>query len=138
MPNRNIHEVMGHLGKDPELRITPTGKSVCRFSVATSNRTFDKKTQKWVSKDPDWHNVVVWGELAEKVAQEFSKGDAIMVRGKSKTREYKDKNGQKRRVTEIEAKEVLKPIYVSMIIRAKDEENVTFEDEMEDEADIPF
>lgn len=138
MPNRNIHEVMGHLGKDPELRITPTGKSVCRLSVATSNRTFDKKTQKWVSKDPDWHNVVVWGELAEKVAQEFSKGDAIMVRGKSKTREYKDKNGQKRRVTEIEAKEVLKPIYVSMIIRAKDEENVTFEDEMEDEADIPF
>jgi len=138
MPNRNVHEVMGHLGKDPELRVTPTGKSVCRLSVATSNRTFDKKTKKWVSKDPDWHNVIVWGELAEKVAQEFSKGDAIMVRGKSKTREYKDKNGQKRRVTEIEAKEVLKPVYVSMTIKAKDEENVTFEDEMEDEADIPF
>ncbi len=138
MPNRNVHEVMGHLGKDPELRVTPTGKSVCRLSVATSNRTFDKKTKKWVNKDPDWHNVVVWGELAEKVAQEFSKGDAIMVRGKSKTREYKDKEGQKRRVTEIEAKEVLKPVYVSMTIRAKDEENVVFEDEMEDEADIPF
>lgn len=138
MPNRNVHEVMGHLGKDPELKITPTGKSVCRLSVATSNRTFDKKTKKWVSKDPDWHNVIVWGELAEKVSQEFSKGDAIMVRGKSKTREYKDKNGQKRRVTEIEAKEVLKPVYVSMTIRAKDEENVVFEDEMEDEADIPF
>ena len=138
MPNRNIHEVMGHLGKDPELRVTPTGKSVCRLNIATSNRTFDKKTQKWVDKDPDWHNVIIWGELAEKVAQEFKKGDAIMVRGKSRTREYKDKDGQKRRVTEIEAKEVLKPVYVSMIIRAKDEENVTFEDEMEDEADIPF
>ena len=138
MPNRNVHEVMGHLGKDPELRVTTTGKSVCRLSVATSNRTFDKKTKKWVSKDPDWHNVVVWGELAEKVAQEFSKGDAIMVRGKSRTREYKDKDGQKRRVTEIEAKEVLKPVYVSMTIRAKDEENVVFEDEMEEEADIPF
>lgn len=138
MPNRNMHEVMGHLGKNPELRVTPTGKSVCRLSVATSNRTFDKKTQKWVDKDPDWHNVIIWGELAEKVAQEFSKGDAIMVRGKSRTREYKDKEGQKRRVTEIEAKEVLKPVYVSMTIRAKDEENVAFEDEMEDEADIPF
>ena len=138
MPNRNVHEVMGHLGKDPELRVTTTGKSVCRLSVATSNRTFDKKTKKWVSRDPDWHNVIVWGELAEKVAQEFSKGDAIMVRGKSRTREYKDKDGQKRRVTEIEAKEVLKPVYVSMTIRAKDEENVAFEDEMEDEADIPF
>jgi len=138
MPNRNVHEVMGHLGKDPELRVTPTGKSVCRLSVATSNRTFDKKTQKWVDKDPDWHNVIIWGELAEKVAQEFSKGDAIMVRGKSRTREYKDKEGQKRRVTEIEAKEILKPVYVSMTIKAKDEENITFEDEMDEEADIPF
>ena len=138
MPNRNVHEVMGHLGKDPELRVTTTGKSVCRLSVATSNRTFDKKTKKWVSRDPDWHNVIVWGELAEKVAQEFSKGDAIMVRGKSRTREYKDKEGQKRRVTEIEAKEILKPVYVSMTIKAKDEENIAFEDEMEDEADIPF
>ena len=138
MPNRNIHEVMGHLGKDPELRITPTGKSVCRFSVATSNRVYDKNTKKWVSKDPDWHNVVVWGELAEKVAQEFKKGDAIMVRGKSRTREYKDKEGQKKRITEIEAREIMKPVYVSMTIKAKDEEGDSFEDEMEDEADIPF
>ena len=80
----------------------------------------------------------MWGELAEKVAQEFSKGDAIMVRGKSRTREYKDKEGQKRRVTEIEAREILKPVYVSMTIKAKDEENITFEDEMDEEADIPF
>jgi len=138
MPNRNVHEVMGHLGKDPELRITPTGKSVCRLSVATSNRVFDKETKKWVDKGADWHNVIVWGELAEKVAQEFSKGDAIMVRGKSRTREYKDKKGQKKRITEIEAKEIMKPVYISMTEKAKDEENVTFEDEMEDEADIPF
>ena len=138
MPNRNVHEVMGHLGKNPELRVTPTGKSVCRLSVATSNRTFDKKTQKWVDKDPDWHNVIIWGELAEKVAQEFKKGDAIMVRGKSKTRTYKDKDGQKKSITEIEAREVLKPVYVSMTIKAKDEEGDSFEDEMEDEADIPF
>ena len=138
MPNRNVHEVMGHLGKDPELRITPTGKSVCRLSVATSNRVFDKKTNKWIDKGADWHNVIVWGELAEKVAQEFTKGDVIMVRGKSRTREYKDKEGQKRRVTEIEAKEILKPVYVSMTIKAKDEENITFEDEMDEEADIPF
>ena len=138
MPNRNVHEVMGHLGKDPELRVTTTGKSVCRLSVATSNRTFDKKTKKWVDKDPDWHNVIVWGELAEKVAQEFSKGDAIMVRGKSRTREYKDKDGQKRRVTEIEAREIMKPVYVSMTIKAKDEEKDVFEDEIEEEADIPF
>ena len=138
MPNRNIHEVMGHLGKDPELRITPTGKSVCRLSVATSNRVFDKKTNKWIDKGADWHNVIVWGELAEKVAQEFSKGDAIMVRGKSRTREYKNKEGQKKRITEIEAREIMKPVYISMTEKVKDEESVAFEDEMEDEADIPF
>ncbi len=138
MPNRNVHEVMGHLGKDPELRITPTGKSVCRLSVATSNRVFDKETKKWVDKGADWHNVIVWGELAEKVAQEFSKGDAIMVRGKSKTREYKDKNGQKKSITEIEAREIMKPVYVSMTTKTRDEENEVFEGESDEEADIPF
>ena len=63
-----------------------------------------------------------------------------MVRGKSKTREYKDKNGQKRRVTEIEAREILKPVYVSVTIKAKDEENIALKkmEMVEEEADIPF
>ena len=147
MPNRNMHEVMGHLGKDPELRMTPTGKQVCRISVATSNDFFDRQAQKWIEQDPEWHNVIVWGELAEKVAREFSKGDAIMVRGRSKTREYQDKDGQKKRITEITANEVYKPIYVSKRKdKTSDDENlplevveeVQFEDERQGNVDLPF
>ena len=147
MPNRNMHEVMGHLGKDPEPRMTPTGKHVCRINVATSNDFFDKQAQKWIEQDPEWHNVIVWGELAEKVAREFSKGDAIMVRGRSKTREYQDKDGQKKRITEITANEVYKPIYVSKRKdKTSDDENlplevveeVQFEDERQGNVDLPF
>jgi len=112
MPNRNVHEIMGHLGKDPELSETATGKMVCRISIATSNNYLDNRTREWVERDPDWHNVIIWEDLAEKVAQEFSKGDAIMVRGKSRTREYQGKDGQTKRITEITAQEVFKPVYV--------------------------
>ncbi len=138
MPNRNVHEVMGHLGRDPELRIAANGKPVCRLNIATSNSFYDKKTQKWVKQEPDWHNVLVWDKLAEKVSEEFKKGDAIMVRGKGQTREYKDKAGNKRYVTEITAHEVYKPVYVSIVVKAKDEKAEVFEGENEEEADIPF
>jgi len=147
MPNRNLHEVMGHLGKDPELRMTPTGKQVCRISVATSNDFFDKQTQKWIEQDPEWHNVIVWGELAERVAREFSKGDAIMVRGRSRTREYQDKDNQKKRITEITANEVYKPVYVSKkSSKIANDDNLPLdvveeaqpEDENQDYVDLPF
>lgn len=147
MPNHNMHEVMGHLGKDPELRMTPTGKHVCRISVATSNDFFNKQAQKWIEQDPEWHNVIVWGGLAEKVVREFTKGDAIMVRGKSKTREYQDKDGQKKRITEITANEIYKPIYVSKKNNkiANDEnlpldvvDEIQIEDEDQDNVDLPF
>lgn len=141
MPNRNVHEVMGHLGKDPELRMTPTGKHVCRISVATSNDFFDRQAQKWIEQDPEWHNVIVWGELAERVAREFSKGDAIMVRGKSKTREY-EKGGQKKRITEIIASEVYAPIYPKRPNLADVQVEETAEAQVEEtklpDADIPF
>lgn len=147
MPNRNMHEVMGHLGNDPELRMTPTGKHVCRISVATSNDFLDKQMQKWIEQDPEWHNVIIWGDLAEKVAREFVKGDAIMARGKSKTREYQDKDGQKKRITEITANEVYKPIYVSKRKdKTSDDENLPLdileeaqiEDKDQGNVDLPF
>lgn len=138
MPNRNLHEVMGHLGKDPELRMTPTGKHVCRINVATSNDFFDRQAQKWIEQDPEWHNVIVWGELAERVAREFSKGDAIMVRGKSKTREYQDKDGQKKRITEIIAHEVYRPVYVSKKNNTVADEEPMLESVVDEEVEIPF
>jgi single-strand DNA-binding protein len=141
MPNRNMHEIMGHLGKDPERSITPTGRTVCRLSIATLNNYFDARTQEWVEKTPDWHNVIIWDDLAEKVAQEFSKGDAIMVRGKSRTREYQGKDGQTRRITEVTASEIYKPVYVpkkGKQSRASDDEDIAFEDDFQEDVEIPF
>lgn len=147
MPNRNLHEVMGHLGKDPELRMTPTGKQVCRLNIATSNGFMDKDSQKWVDKGADWHNVIIWDALAEKVAREFAKGDAIMIRGKSRTREYQDKNGAKKRITEITANEIYKPVYVSKKnsktindgnLPLDVVEEMQPEDENQDYVDLPF
>ncbi len=138
MPNRNMHEVMGHLGKDPELRMTPTGKQVCRLNIATSNGFMDKDSQKWVDKGADWHNVIIWDALAEKVAREFAKGDAIMVRGKSRTREYQDKDGVKKRITEIIAHEVYRPVYVSKKNNTVADEEPILESAVDEEVEIPF
>ena len=138
MPNRNLHEVMGHLGKDPELRMTPTGKQVCRLNIATSNGFMDKDSQKWVDKGADWHNIIIWDALAEKVAREFAKGDAIMIRGKSRTREYQDKNGAKKRITEIIAHEVYRPVYVSKKNNTVADEEPMLESVVDEEVEIPF
>jgi len=108
MPNRNVHEVMGHIGREPELILTSTGERMCFFSVATSNDY--KRGSEWIKKEPEWHNIVVFGDLAELVAKEFKKGDAIMVRGRHKTRTEEWK-GQTRQVGEIIAMEVYRPIY---------------------------
>jgi single-strand DNA-binding protein len=151
MPNRNVHEIMGHLGRDPELRYTTSNNPVCSFSIATSNDF--KRDGQWIKNPPEWHNVVIWGELAQLVVNEFKKGDAIMIRGKSRTREYQDKQGQTRRITEVTAQEVFKPVYVSKNERSghmdlrrqksEDEKNIEeFEefpfDEGDLEVDIPF
>lgn len=139
MPNRNMHEVMGHLGRDPELRYISTSRAVCRFSIATSNDY--KKGSEWVKNPPEWHNVVVWGELAELVANHFHKGDAIMVRGKSKTREY-EKGGEKKRITEIIASEVYAPIYLKKPnladVQVEEATEAPVEGAELPDADIPF
>jgi len=138
MPNRNLHEIMGHIGRDPELRYTGAQKPVCTFSVATSNDF--KRNGEWVKNSPEWHNIVVWGELGELVSREFKKGDAIMVRGKSTTREY-DAKGEKKRITEITAFEVYIPVYPKkpheQTSEQGNEQIVDDYDEVPD-ADIPF
>ncbi|NLZ54146.1 MAG: single-stranded DNA-binding protein [Thermoanaerobacteraceae bacterium] len=134
MPNRNMHEVMGHLGRDPELRYTPSNQPVCRLSIATSNDY--KKGNEWVKNQPSWHNVVIWGELASLVTERFQKGDAIMVRGKSRTRDY-EKGGIKGRITEIIATEVYVPVYPKKQYEGEKEAAVEDYDDAPD-ADIPF
>jgi single-strand DNA-binding protein len=96
--------ILGNLGKDPELRFTPSGRAVARFPVATTERWTDQSNQR--QERTDWHNIVVWGKQAETCSQYLSKGRQVYVEGSIRTRSYEDKDGNKRYVTEIVARDV--------------------------------
>lgn len=93
--------LVGNLGKDVELRYTPSGIAVATFSLATSDRYKDKEG-KQIEK-VEWHNVVAWRQLAEICDKYLTKGKQVYIEGKIKTRSYEDKDGAKRYVTEIVA-----------------------------------
>lgn len=97
--------IVGHLGKDPELKYTPGGAAVCNFSVATSERWKDKSDQ--VQEKTEWHRIVVWNALAENCEKYLKKGRQVYLEGKLQTRSWDDKDGQKRYATEIVAHHVV-------------------------------
>lgn len=94
--------LLGRLGQDPELKYTPSGASVCNFSMATSETWNDKATGQKQERT-EWHRIVVWGKLAELCNQYLSKGRQAFVEGRLQTRSWEDQNGQKRYTTEINA-----------------------------------
>lgn len=96
MPNLNRVEIEGHLGGDPELRHTQNGTPVASCRIATS----DKRGQ---AEETEWHNVVIWKNKAEEIAQVAKRGDAVRVVGKLKTRKWTDRNNIERSVSEIHA-----------------------------------
>lgn len=100
--NLNRAQIIGRLGKDPEIRNTTGGNAVCTFSVATEHSYKRKDDADW-TKETDWHKVVVWGRQAEWLAKNVGKGDIVFVEGRMVTRNYDDKDGIKRYVTEIVA-----------------------------------
>jgi single-strand DNA-binding protein len=101
MASLNKALLIGNLGKDPELRYTPSGKAVASFSIATANQWKDKDGQK--QERTDWHNIVVWGRQAEIAKDYLRKGKQIYLEGRIQTRNYDDKDGNKRWITEIVA-----------------------------------
>lgn len=101
----SVNQVMllGRLGQDPDVK--DVGNSVvCNFSLATSERYKDK-TGEWVERT-EWHRINVWGPQAESCGKFLSKGRQACVIGKLQTREYTDKDGNQRKVTEIKANNV--------------------------------
>ena len=97
--------LVGNLGRDPELRYTKNGQAVANFSVATS--------ESWNSRDgsgreerTEWHRVVAWAKTAELCAQYLSKGRTVYVEGSLRTREWEDREGNKRQTTEVHAQTV--------------------------------
>jgi|SRR5688572_23770737 single-strand DNA-binding protein len=96
--------LIGNLGKDPELRFTPGGRAVARFPVATSEVWSDQDGQR--QERTEWHNVVVWGKQAETCGQYLSKGRQVFLEGSIRSRQYDDKDGNKRYITEVIAQRV--------------------------------
>jgi len=96
--------LIGNLGRDPELRYTQNGQAVANFPVATTENWNDKNGQR--QERTEWHRIVVWGKSAEHCAQYLSKGRSVYCEGRIQTREWEDKDGNKRWTTEINASTV--------------------------------
>jgi single-strand DNA-binding protein len=95
--------LIGNLGSDPEMRYLPQQeRKVAHFNIATKERLFNPNTRE-SSDRTEWHRVVVWGKLAEFCEKYLSKGRQILIEGKLRTRDWQDKDGNKRRTTEVEA-----------------------------------
>jgi len=96
--------IIGNLGADPEMRYTPNGQAVTEFRVAV-NRSYRGQNDEWV-EETEWFRVVAWGPLAERTAENLRKGRKVYVEGRLRTRQWEDKEGQKRYTTELIASQV--------------------------------
>jgi len=92
--------LIGHLGKDPEPKMTPSGKSLARFSLATTE-TWKTQTGEKQQKT-EWHNIIVWNKLAEIAGKYLRKGKQVMIEGRLQYRDYTDQSGVKKVYTEIQ------------------------------------
>jgi single-strand DNA-binding protein len=97
--------IIGHLGRDPEMRYTPSGRPVTTFTVATSRswNTVDGERH----QETEWFNVVAWGNLAEICKQYLTKGQQVYIEGRLQTRHWEDKEGNKHSSIEIVANEMM-------------------------------
>lgn len=100
MSSLNQVQLIGRLGKDPEIRYTSSGDAVASFSVATSESWKDKNTGE-KKESTEWHNIVIWRKLGEVAGQYLHKGDQVFLQGRLKTRKWQDQSGQDRYTTEV-------------------------------------
>ncbi len=105
MSSLNKVMLIGNLGKDPEIRYTPDGSPVATFSLATSENWTDKSGTR--QERTEWHNIVAWSRLAELSKRYLAKGRQVYVEGRIRTREWNDKDGNKRRTTEVIATQMV-------------------------------
>ena len=104
---RGLNKVMiiGYVGRDPEMRYTPSGRPVTSFSVATTRSWKDSEGES--HEETEWFNVVAWGNLAEICRQHLSKGQPVYVEGRLQTRGWEDDTGKKHFRTEVVANEMI-------------------------------
>jgi single-strand DNA-binding protein len=97
--------LLGNLGADPELRMTPGGNAVLKLRLATSETYLDRNKQR--QERTEWHRVTIWGRRAEALSRILAKGSRIFVEGGLRTSSYEDRDGNKRYTTEIVATNIL-------------------------------
>ncbi|HEY9167479.1 MAG TPA: single-stranded DNA-binding protein [Candidatus Kryptonia bacterium] len=137
MAGKSVNKVIliGNLGKDPELRYAPSGSAVATFSVATNEQWKDQQGNP--QERTTWHNIVVWGKLAEIAAEYLKKGRKVYLEGRIQYRDYEDKSGNKRYVTEIVVNDL-----VMLGSRPEGEKEETIQNEQpsaaETKDDLPF
>ncbi|MEI6040740.1 MAG: single-stranded DNA-binding protein [Actinomycetes bacterium] len=98
--------MVGNLVNDPELRFTPSGAAVAKFTIASTPRYLDKNTNEWKDGDSLFLACNIWRQAAENVAESLTRGMRVIVTGRLKQRSYETKEGEKRTVYEIEVDEV--------------------------------
>ncbi len=106
MASRSVNKVIliGHLGRDAEMRFTQSQVAKTTFSVATNRRWKDQQTGEW-KEETDWHNVVLW--RSENISSYLTKGQQVYVEGRLQTRSWDDKDGKKNYITEVVADNVI-------------------------------
>jgi len=93
--------LLGHLGRDPEVRSTPSGRQVANFTLATNRRWTNRETGER-QEETEWHRIVVWGRQAEVAGQYLRRGKQIYLEGRLQTRSWEDRqSGEKRYTTEV-------------------------------------
>ena len=102
---RNKVQLIGNLGAAPEVKNLEGDKKMARISIATSETYTNAKGEK--VKDTQWHNVVLWGKQAEFAEKYLNKGSEVLIEGKLINRNYTDKDGVKKYVTEVQVNEVM-------------------------------
>lgn len=102
---KNTVQLIGHVGRDPELRTTGADRKMAKFSLATGDTYKNSKGE--TITDTHWHSLIAWGKLAEIVGKVVKQGSEVAVEGKLVTRSYVDKEGVKRTITEIQVNELL-------------------------------
>jgi single-strand DNA-binding protein len=128
--SRGLNRVLliGHLGRDPEMRTTPSGRPVTTFSLATSRawRSADGERH----EETEWFNIVAWGSLAEICQEHLRKGQRVFVEGRLQSRRWDDAEGRKHQSVEIVAREMI------MLGEPKDLPGLPVEEDSEQESPV--
>ena len=102
---RNSVQLIGRLGKEPEVRTFESGTKMASFSLATNDVYYNNKGEK--VEDVQWHNIVAWGKKVDIIENYLKKGSEVAIQGKLTSRSYETKEGDKRYVTEVNMNELL-------------------------------